>query len=180
MKFSRPYYWSGLQFPSPGDLPKPGINPWSLTLQADSYHLGHQGSPCHLMPPPKPFWVKNMIFKDALSIWTPARYTYVRVCSSVYFLKSQQYGFDFPTPLSLAFPYIHFESWEVSWRERASQTSNPFIRNLKLWLLSSIFWLHCYTKDKLTSGLRSLLWLLWDQCHFLGGGILHPSTLSCV
>ena len=29
-------YWSGLPFPSPGDLPDPGIKPESPTLQADS------------------------------------------------------------------------------------------------------------------------------------------------
>ena len=29
-------YWSGLPFPFPGDLPDPGIEPRSLTLQADS------------------------------------------------------------------------------------------------------------------------------------------------
>ena len=34
--FSRQEYWSGLQFPSPGDLPHPGIEPRSPTLQADS------------------------------------------------------------------------------------------------------------------------------------------------
>ena len=33
--FSRPEYWSGLPFPSPGDLPNPGIEPRSPTLQAD-------------------------------------------------------------------------------------------------------------------------------------------------
>ena len=33
--FSRQEYWSGLPFPSPGDLPEPGIEPGSPTLQAD-------------------------------------------------------------------------------------------------------------------------------------------------
>ena len=36
MGFSRQEYWSGLSFPSPGDLPDPGIEPRSCTLQADS------------------------------------------------------------------------------------------------------------------------------------------------
>ena len=36
MGFSRQEYWSGLPFPSPGDLPDPGIEPWSPALQADS------------------------------------------------------------------------------------------------------------------------------------------------
>ena len=36
MEFSRPEYWSGQPFPSPGDLPNPGIKPRSPTLQVDS------------------------------------------------------------------------------------------------------------------------------------------------
>ena len=32
MGFSRQEYWSGLPFPSPGNLPNPGIKPRSLTL----------------------------------------------------------------------------------------------------------------------------------------------------
>ena len=36
MKFTRPEYWSGKSCPSPGDLPNPGIKPWSPALQADS------------------------------------------------------------------------------------------------------------------------------------------------
>ena len=36
MRFSRQRYWSGWPFPSPGDLPNPGIEPGSLALQADS------------------------------------------------------------------------------------------------------------------------------------------------
>ena len=34
MGFSRQEYWSGLPFPSPGDLPDPGIKPASLTSPA--------------------------------------------------------------------------------------------------------------------------------------------------
>ena len=36
MGFSRQLYWSRLPFPSPGDLPNPGIKPGSPALQADS------------------------------------------------------------------------------------------------------------------------------------------------
>ena len=36
MEFSRQEYWSGLPFPSPGDLPDPGIKPGSPALQANS------------------------------------------------------------------------------------------------------------------------------------------------
>ena len=44
--FSRQAYWSGLPFPSPGDLPDPGIEPGSPALQADSsltYVILHMG-----------------------------------------------------------------------------------------------------------------------------------------
>ena len=36
MGFPKQEYWSGLPFPSPGDLRDPGIEPRSLALQADS------------------------------------------------------------------------------------------------------------------------------------------------
>ena len=36
MGFSKQEYWSGLPFPSPGNLLDPGIEPWSPALQADS------------------------------------------------------------------------------------------------------------------------------------------------
>ena len=38
MEFSRQEYWSGLQFPSPGDLPDRGIKPRSPALQAGFLH----------------------------------------------------------------------------------------------------------------------------------------------
>ena len=41
MGFSRQEYWSGLRFPSPGDLPDPGIEPKSPALQADSLPTEH-------------------------------------------------------------------------------------------------------------------------------------------
>ena len=45
MGFSRQEYWSGLKFPSPGDLPNPGIEPRSSALQADSYQMSYKESP---------------------------------------------------------------------------------------------------------------------------------------
>ena len=36
MEFSRQYYWSGLPFPSPADLPNPGIKPGSPAREADA------------------------------------------------------------------------------------------------------------------------------------------------
>ena len=49
--FSRQEYWSGLPLPSPWNLPDPGIEPRSLTLQADSLPS---------KPPGKPYIMSNL------------------------------------------------------------------------------------------------------------------------
>ena len=50
MGFSRQEYWSGLPFPSPGDLLDPGIEPGSPALEADALTSE---------PPEKPFVLKD-------------------------------------------------------------------------------------------------------------------------
>ena len=45
MGFSRQEYWSGLPFPSPGDLLNPGIEPGSPALEADALTSEPLGSP---------------------------------------------------------------------------------------------------------------------------------------
>ena len=45
MGFSRQENWSGLPFPSPGDLPDPGIEPRFPTLQADALLSDPPGEP---------------------------------------------------------------------------------------------------------------------------------------
>ena len=52
---SRQEYWSGLPFPSPGDLPDPGIEPGFPALEADSLTSEPPGKPtscisCKLNP----------------------------------------------------------------------------------------------------------------------------------
>ena len=47
MGFSRQEYWSRLPFPSPGDLPDPGIEPGSPALEADALPSE---------PPGMPYW----------------------------------------------------------------------------------------------------------------------------
>ena len=64
MEFSRPEYWSGQPFPSPGDLPNTGIKPRSPTLQADSLSVEPQKSPRILEWVVYPFssrsyWLRN-------------------------------------------------------------------------------------------------------------------------
>ena len=49
--FSRQEYWNGLPFPSPGDLPDPGMEPGSSALQADSFLLEPPGNPIYKTDP---------------------------------------------------------------------------------------------------------------------------------
>ena len=49
MEFSRQEYWNGLPFPSPGDLPNPGIELGSPALQADSLPSEPPGEACVLV-----------------------------------------------------------------------------------------------------------------------------------
>ena len=54
MEFSRPEYWSGNPFPSPGGLPNPGIEPRSPTLQVDSL--------------PKEWWTLHKVHLNSLKL----------------------------------------------------------------------------------------------------------------
>ena len=47
MGFSRQEYWSGVPFPSPGDLPDPGVKPRSPELQTDALPSEPPGKPIH-------------------------------------------------------------------------------------------------------------------------------------
>ena len=62
MKFSRQEYWSGLPFPSPGDLPDSGIEPVSPAWQVNSIPLSPQGSP----PKPLTQLAFNLLMKISL------------------------------------------------------------------------------------------------------------------
>ena len=64
MRFSRQWYWSGLPFPSPGDLPKPGIEPRSPALKTDSLP-SYKGTPK----------VKVKVAQSYLTFCNPMHYT---------------------------------------------------------------------------------------------------------
>ena len=49
MEFSRQEHWNGLSFPSPGDVPNPGIKLASPTLQVDSLPTGPPGKPSNII-----------------------------------------------------------------------------------------------------------------------------------
>ena len=60
MGFSRQEYWSGLPFPSLGNLPDPGIEPWSPALQAACLPTKLQGKSSHLY-----FTFRALIFSSS-------------------------------------------------------------------------------------------------------------------
>ena len=71
MEFSTQEYWSGLLFPSLGDLPNPGIEPTSPVspaLQADSSLLSHRGLPYDGLHPNKPTYVKNIVSQSSFDV----------------------------------------------------------------------------------------------------------------
>ena len=70
MGFFRQEYWSGLPFPSPGDLPNPGIKPGSPTLQADTL----QSEPPGKTPWRRAWQPKNKIFIQSQNTFLQINY----------------------------------------------------------------------------------------------------------
>ena len=66
MGFSKQEYWSGLPFPSPEDLPDPGIKPRSPALQADSLLSEPPGKPTPDLRVPVKFVLKNHLAQEPL------------------------------------------------------------------------------------------------------------------
>ena len=72
MEFSRPEYWSGYPFPSPGDLPNQGLNPGLPHCRQILYQLSPQGSPrileCFNFKTPSPADLPS----PGIERWSPA------------------------------------------------------------------------------------------------------------
>ena len=100
MGFPRQEYWSGVQFPSPGDLPNPGIKPMSPVLARGfftlSYHHTIEQFHCWVIYPTR---TKTLICKDFSSVqllscvqlfatpWTAARQASLSITNSHSLLK---------------------------------------------------------------------------------------------
>ena len=107
MEFSRQAYWSGLPFPSPGDLPDPGIKPRSPTLQADTLPSEPPGKPLTAVlgqPEGKPAFSVQLFYL----LWT-----------------------DFYSPRSLFFSFLIYENvrvyWTCLWLERIIKGCTNYI-----------------------------------------------------
>ena len=94
MGFSRQEYWSGLPFPSPGDLPHPGIEPGSPALQADALPS----------EPPGKLRVKSLSRVQLFA--TPWTIAYQAPLAMGFSRQEYWSGFPFPSPGDLSYPGI--------------------------------------------------------------------------
>ena len=104
MEFSQQEYWSGLPFPSPVDLPIPGIDPGSPALQADALPLSHWGS-CYLFRD----MIKMQTYKHLYEISTEQTLTFIReiFISSFIFLKIYNFTRTKLDDVQLVFTHIN-------------------------------------------------------------------------
>ena len=109
MVFSRQEYWRGLPFPSPGDLPDPGIEPRSPTLQADALTSAPQRKLHRYM-----VVNINFMFKGKyLIIWNLKSLDfqiYLFEISGIRFSKFSDPNIAFTIPFSC---FAHFREWNV-------------------------------------------------------------------
>ena len=91
-EFSRQEYWSGLPFPSPGDLPNPGIKPRSSALHEDSL-------------PSEPFRSDQSLSHVRLFV-TPWTIAYQAPWSMEFSRQEYWSGLPFPSPGDLPNPGI--------------------------------------------------------------------------
>ena len=139
MGFSTQEYWRGLPFPSPEDLPDPGINPGLLHCRQIFCHLSHQGSPG------SPWWGQILeSYLLELEPWLPCSvqgqpWGRFFICVSLSFFRctpSKIIVTNFPGGLIVKEPTWHcrrhkrcgFDSWvgKIPWR-RAWQPTPVFL-----------------------------------------------------
>ena len=102
--FSRQEYCSGLPFPSPGDLPNPGIEPGSPALQADALPSEPPGKPVMQL-------VLNSLLESAFALLCPVIKTLMEYSLRDNFFSSNLHNWD-SDPLGLYF-YIQPFQWTV-------------------------------------------------------------------
>ena len=91
MEFARPEYWSGLPFPSPGDLPNPGIKPGSSELQVDSL-------------PAKPSESESEVVQSCPTLCDPCTVAHQAPPSMGFSRQEHWSGLPFPSPGDLPDP----------------------------------------------------------------------------
>ena len=142
MGFSRQEYGSGLPFPSPEDLPKPGIKPGSPTLKADSLLSEPQGKPmfpCYSLHVLSTYCVLSTFLGTGWSSeWT--RQTKTLALPSAYI----------PTPSSTLFPAV-FQIFPNS--VLGGLTSSLLSSSIQPWFSYSVLY---FSRKTLIEGVNSL------------------------
>ena len=90
IEFFRLEYWSGLPFPSPGDLPDPGTESGLVHCRQILYHVIHQGSP------DKALKVKSLSHVQLFT--TPWTVAHQAPLSIEFFRQEYWSGLPFPSP----------------------------------------------------------------------------------
>ena len=122
MEFSRQEYWSGLPFPSPGDLSNPGIEPGSPALQADALPSE---------PPVKPYKESKSLSLVWLYVtsWTVA---YRAPPSMGFSMQECWSGLPCPSPGDLADPGLNSSLPHCKQTlYRLSHQESPHVRDRK-------------------------------------------------
>ena len=125
MGFSRQEYWSRLPSPSPGDLPDPGIEPWSPTFQADTLTSE---------PPGKPWWkVKEESEKVGLKL----NIQKTKIMASSTITSWQIDGETMETVRDCVFVlWNHCRLWLQPWNKRCLFLGRKAMANLDITLKS--------------------------------------------
>ena len=90
MEFPRQEYWSGLSFPSPGDLPDPRIKPRSPALQAGSLPTEPPGKPPCIYTQIYSFQIRFRCWLLQNIRYSSLCYTHLLVICFIYQIRSDQ------------------------------------------------------------------------------------------
>ena len=90
MEFPRQEYWSGLSFPSPGDLPDPRIKPRSPALQAGSLPTEPPGKPLCIYTQIYSFQIRFRCWLLQNIRYSSLCYTHLLVICFIYQIRSDQ------------------------------------------------------------------------------------------
>ena len=155
MEFSRQEYWSGLPFPSPGDLPDPGIEHRSPALQADALpsekpdcwgHVNHRARTLWPSKPPElPIFPFRGLREFSLPSDTHSRPPTQRAAGLIVFLcscledklakfrQASETAFKIPDdvvsrPIKFIFVSLQpslLSDWDTSWADWGLQRPQP-------------------------------------------------------
>ena len=186
MGFSRQEYWSGLPFPSPGDLPDPGIKPRSPALQADALTSEPPGNP----KPVVKYMLKIHVEKISgvrATYFSPNCCLVAKSCLTLYDLldgsmpgSSAFYCLQHESSNSYLLSWWHYLTMSSSvapfsfclqsfWASESFPVSRLFIKGVELHIQQQSFqWL--FRVDFLQN------WLVWSPCSCKGPSRVFSST----